>query len=343
MNNNEMKDTNETGPGSPATDKAGQAGSGEEVISPLVQCLELANQVVTGENDYSKQKTVTQLRATITEKDEQLKLLATEFLKQNTKVKRLQRSVVVTTKKLTVAEQSAREHTAKSEKLTEALMASSLACSALSSMSSPKPGPAPKEEPSKPGKPEPEPAPAQEPEPELEPRSLFDHREYQDKVRSMNLDELDMNSEANSMCSPEMIEIDDGSTHYQVPMHLMGVVMGRQKVTLNRIVNQSKTEIEPLSWVVDGVRVMGFTILGSDDAIRHAVTLMIDAVRKMQADRAKKLLSGHLRSGARRPNQGPSGPSSAGSKSAKLCDKYAKGKCPAGNKCRYQHKKNSKK
>ena len=359
-----MSDGKETAPGSPAAENlAGQPPeNGEQVTTSLVdQCIQLANVVVTEENDYSKRTTVTQLKATLTEKDDQLKLLAKEFLKQNAKVKRLQRTVLATTKKLSKAEQSAKEYeqsakeyTVKSEKLTEALVASSLACSsALSSMSSPRPDPNTKEDSGrKDPEPElaPEPAPVPAPIPEPEPRSLFAYREYQDKVKSLDLDNLDMHDEADSMVPPDLVEIDDGAARYEVPMHLMGVVMGRQKVALHRMINQSKTEIEPLSWVANDERVMGFSILGSDDAIRHAVTLMIDSVRKMSADRARKLLEGHLRSEARKPNQRPSaGPSSgasgsgSGSKSAKLCDKFSRGKCSLGNKCRFQHKKNSKK
>ncbi len=340
MNTEETKENQGPAPGSPVVGQANDDGNGEDAIpSPYNQALELATKLSDMDPDYSKHRNSAQLKAALTSSDAALKLIATEFLKQNAKVKRLQRSVLLTTKKLNTAEKSAKEHSERSGKLMEALVASSLACSALSSKPSTS-GESEKVETSKPEL-DPEPTPELVPEPAPEPRSLFEHREYQEKVKSMDLNQLDLDSEADAMVPPDHAVIEDGATQYEVPMYLMGIIMGRQKITLNRLVNQTKTEIDPLSWVKDGNRVMGFKILGADDAIRHAIALMIQAVRNMNIDRAKKLLTGHLRSGAwkSKPKAGPSG----GSKSSKLCDKFALGKCPNGDKCRYRHKKDSKK
>ena len=75
----------------------------------------------------------------------------------------------------------------------------------------------------------------------------------------------------------------------------MGLITGRQKQTIRRIINQTSTEIEPISWSEDGGRQMGFKMLGSHESITKAIDLMVDVVRSMDVTRAQRIIKGHQR------------------------------------------------
>ena len=132
---------------------------------------------------------------------------------------------------------------------------------------------------------------------------------------------------------------------YPVPTHLMGLIMGRQKTTLRRIIHQTSTEIEPLSWVEDGERFMGFSIQGSPSAIENAIAEMIAAIKGMDVTRAIKIIKGHIKPEKKEDNQ--STKTSTGSKlskpkyenptSSNICIHFKKGNCRYGINCRRSH------
>ena len=80
---------------------------------------------------------------------------------------------------------------------------------------------------------------------------------------------------------------------YLVPPHLMGLLVGKQKITMGRTARQTCTEIEQASWS-DGegaaaIRVIGFIIWGATDIISEAVDEMICTVKEMEMSKAVRL------------------------------------------------------
>ena len=173
-----------------------------------------------------------------------------------------------------------------------------------------------------------------------------------------------MENEVKTMTPLSQCDIpEDEPFLYAVPMHLMGIIIGRQKVTLKRIVNQTATEIEPISWVVNGARTMGFRILGAPEAISKAINQMILAIKFADNVKARKLIEAHLvTQGVKKPaltkkstpakkpapvkKQVTAKPDKeqkpGGSKSGKVCVYYAKGSCTHGPNCRFLHKNTKK-
>ena len=114
--------------------------------------------------------------------------------------------------------------------------------------------------------------------------------------------------------------------------------------------NQTATEIEPISWVVGGKCVMGFKMLGSSASIKKAIDHMLLVVRKMDNAKAGKIINSHLvtlgikkteKASKPDPKEGAS-TSTSTSKSSKICVHYTKGTCTYGAKCRFLHKASSK-
>ena len=141
-------------------------------------------------------------------------------------------------------------------------------------------------------------SPEPEAKPEPNPRSSFfvDDPEYQTSLKEFNYDELSMSAEADKMTPSDDVSFEeDGSLKYAVPMHLMGLLVGRQKQTMRRIMNMSSTELEQGSWTHDGLRLMGFKMLGSTEGIKKAVDLMIATIRTMESDKAASLMRNHIR------------------------------------------------
>ncbi len=320
-----LQESGDNGPDSPAPPK-----SEAEVIKRVVKKgHDIAKRAVEYTYDY-KGKSQAQLKALLIERDNEMFVLAEEFLGQEARIQRLKAASLRKSKEVASMKQDAIESKDITNKLTDALLKSVNGNAAEST--EPKPS----------GSGEPDHADGsgsdndsdeddvfQGPMIAGEPRALFSDREYQQKIRQMNLDELDMNAEADSMTRAIDINPEGNIFRYAVPMHLMGPIMGRQKATLRRIVNQTSTEIEPLSWVENNKRLMGFYILGAKDAIRAAVSEMIAVVRNMNKFKAKKIIKGHMK-----PN--------IGGKSSKICVHFARGNCTYGNNCRFTHKKSKK-
>ncbi len=319
-----MSTTNneEQGPGSPAPATKSEA---ELVKRTVKKGHDIAKRVVEYSYDY-KGKTQAQLKSLLQERDSEMFILAEEFLDQEAKIQRLKAASQRKTREVAEMKQQAKESGDINSKLTEALLKS------VSKADTDEPIPGSSSEPEGGEANSANNSGDEGPAIAGEPKALFSLPEYQERIRHMNLDELVMTGEAENMVpamqAPEAV---NGVVRYPVPFHLMGLVIGRQKATLNRIINQTSTEIEPVSWVEDNIRHMGFYILGSPEAVRSAINEMIAAVRNMDKFRAKNIIKSHM---SYKPG---------GGKSAKLCRHFSKGHCKLGNKCRFTHKKPTKK
>ncbi len=336
MSNSERDDSG-SGPDSPkVNDKPSASESAVLGIKPT-KGHDIAKKAVEAKRDYKKHK-LDQLKLAIVERDDELLLLAKEFLGQESKlidqearINKLRRALNSKKKEVTSLITSTNEANARALKLTDALIGKvnkpstsgegaekgddSNESNADTSGGTQK-------------------APSAGPSAGSTPRSIFDYPEYQTKIKTLNLDQLCMKDEANTLITSEALNLNDETEiRYEVPMHLMGHVMGRQKATINRIVAQTSTEIEPISWVTDGrERLMGFKILGATADIKRAIDEIIKTIREMEDFRAVQILKGHIK-----PEQG-----TRGGKSAKICSFFRKGFCRNGAKCGLSHRKTSK-
>ncbi len=168
-----------------------------------------------------------------------------------------------------------------------------------------------------------------------------------------------MSEEADMTKAEDCVITEDEPLKYPVQPHLMGLLIGQQKVTLKCMINQSATEIETVSWVEEDQRVIGFEILSLVEAISKAIGLMIRTVRTMDRIRVKKIISVHIKTtdeieGRREepqrhkepPRKLPGKPhhlGKPGSKLFKICPQFSKkGHCPYGSNCKFVHKKGNK-
>ena len=307
-------------PGSPAPTKS----EAELVKRNVKKGHDIAKRVTQYTYDY-KGKTPAQLKALLQERDSELFILAEEFLDQEARILRLKAASQRKSREVDSMKQQANVSSELNTKLTEALLQS------VRSKSSAEPEPGTSDGTDGAGN-DGAGNNSGDDEPQIagEPKTLYNLPEYQECIKRMNLEGLVMSNEADSMTRAIDVKPVEGTPlRYIVPMHLMGLIIGRNKITLNRIINQTSTEIEPMSWVENNERLMGFYILGSAAAIRSAINEMVAVVRNMDKTRAKKVIMSHLRPG--------------GGKSSKLCIHFAKGHCTYGNSCRFTHKKNAKK
>ncbi len=313
---------------------------------------DIAMKALAANHDYSKAKTMAHLKSFLAERDSDLVMISKKFLDQEKRIKVLRQQVAGKNREVAQLRQDAKSSADRAIRYADALIDSVNKPSEPMSPSVPTvpdETPSPEDTTGAPDTGEGNGAPSTEPEPgqSKEPTSVFAHQEYKDKIREIDLDGLDMTQEADAMTKPEECEINEDEPYrYEVPMQLMGMLIGRQKVTLNRIINQTATEIEPKSWVVEGRRVMGFELLGSQESIRKAITAMIRTVRLMDKTRAKRIISAHIKTAEKKDSSRPepSKPKPPGSKfkSKKICIDFTKGKCTYGEKCKFQHKKGSK-
>ena len=229
---------------------------------------DIAKRVMEFSYDY-KGKTLAQSKSLLLERDSEMYTLAEEFLDQEVRIQRLKAASQRKTREVADMRQQAKESGDLNDKLTEVLLKSV----SKANSDEPIPGPSTETDGTEPNSANN--SGDEGPAIAGEPKALFSLPEYQERIRHMNLDELVMTGEAENMVPAiEAPAAVNGVVRYPVPFHLMGLVMGRQKVTLNRIVNQTSTEIEPVSWVEDNIRHMGFYILGSPEAVRYAINEM---------------------------------------------------------------------
>ncbi len=321
---------------------------------------DIAMKVLGASHDYSKSK-ILELKTTVIERDSDLITISKQFLDQERRIKSLKLQVQGKNRELAKLKQEAKDSSDRAIRYADALIDS--VGKVPKPPSDEKPGPSAPSTPSgEPDESEPSNPASPSAEKEEEHASVFHYEVYKSKIRSLNLDELNMSEEADTMTKVEDCSIsEDEPLKYPVPPQLMGLLIGRQKVTLKRIVNQSATEIEPISWVEEGQRVIGFEILGSVEAISKAIGLMIRTVRSMDRIRAKRIIMGHIKTAdklegrreephgrddpARKPNtQGKPHPQGKpGSKSFKICPQFSKkGHCSYGSTCKFVHRKGNK-
>ena len=332
----------------------------EQMVLGRRKSHDIAMKAKALQTDLSKFKTVAQMKTLFQELEVEFSALAESFLTQESVVKRQKMTIMVKNREIAELKQSNKVAAKRSGLLTDAL-----AVAVLNQMSEPKkPSESQAESVAASMDAVPQSATSTSVNPEKEPSSIFGYSEYRDSISSIDLDQLDMENEAKTMTPVAQCDIpEDEPFQYAVPMHLMGIVMGRQKVTLKRIINQTATEIEPISWVVNGSRVMGFKILGAPEAIAKAVNQMLLAVKFSDNVKARKLIAAHLvTQGAKKseptkkstpakksvPTKKPEttkpeeDQKHGGSKSGKVCVYYAKGSCTHGSKCRFLHKNTKK-
>ncbi len=362
------------------TDEPAQKNPMQELPKSVQEVLsrnkghDIAKRTLAADRDYSKATTLAKLKAVLTQRDDDLITISQQFLSQERRINSIRLQVQSKNREMAKLRQETKDASDRAIRYADALVSS-----VDQEPSDVKPGPSvpePDKEPdddggNTPSAPNSVPA---SPNPDQnktdEHSSVFQYSEYKDKIRALNLEELNMVAEADAMIAADDCNvIEDEPFRYSVPPQVMGLLIGRQKVTLKRIINQTATEIEPLSWVVDGQRLMGFELLGSTEAIKKAISIMIRTVRNMDKTRAKRIIAGHINtadrndgrrdpdrsdpsrrprdddSPRRRPRDDDSGSKSKPhkSKSNKACWQFNKGHCPNGNYCRFQHIKKGKK
>lgn len=175
----------------------------------------------------------------------------------------------------------------------------------------------------------------------------IDDSEYQEALKDIKFDEFSTVEEANNMTpATEIIPDEKGKALYPVPIHLMGILIGRQRQTMRRIMMQTSTEMEQCSWVDNGKRIMGFSITGAAEAVKAAIDVMINTISDMEDQKATKFLKGHLRIPKKKAGRGKANPKptprpNAGTKQPtgkkEICPHFLVGSCKFGVKCRSLH------
>lgn len=320
-----------------------------------------------GVQDYEKLRTRELLKTALQERDTELKAVSMDHQAQADRIRALRCTVSAKNREIAQLKQTNKESTARANKLTDALLVEKNKTALIPSNEDQEMSDMSETA----SKPEPEPRPGTSADNDVPtPKSYVEEPCYQEAVQNVDLDSLDMAVEAANMMSAADITVTEGvKFRYPVPTHLIGLIVGRQKVTLRRICNQTSTEIEQCSWAVtDGTtekRQMGFTILGSPAAIREAVDEMVTVIKVMDLPKAIKLISGHIKkprdtakmnptkkpsaTTSVKPAKQPTGTSKSttnskksGSKSkskGQICSHYLKGQCRYGINCRKQHSK----
>lgn len=331
------RDQIETGVGSPAL--------------PRTPATEIAERILSSEPDYEKLKTRDQIKAALVERDAELRVLSEEFQTQSDTIVSLRGTVQFNEGETARLKKENQVVTARANKLTDALLAATVDKTPADTAA---PVTATYAEAVQEAK-----ASTSADDVHEEPKSYAEDPQYLAEIAKVDLDKLDLVAEAATMILSADITVEDGEKfQYPVPVHLMGLLVGRQKATTCRIANQTSTEIEQGSWSVDDgndtTRMMGFIIQGSAEAIKSAIDAMIATVRNMGTEKASKLISGHLKRKSADDNKkakkakqddptkkAPGGQSGGkvGSKSKKtsLCPHYIKGKCNYGVKCWNKH------
>ncbi len=352
------------GNGNPGTPKPDNTGAGNnnnltkseaEVLSIKLTGKEIATKAIRIVHNYDK-LLLKDIKANLLERDAELVVLAGDYIEQEARIGRLRRTIMRMNREMAAAKQDSKNSADMSRKLTETLV------QVISQPES-------KAEPNSEGEKSqineddtdatsdhegPDPKADEGSEPKIDEPDTSDNIKkyflsdpyYQECIKGVNLDELDMVHEADEMIKPADIDFDEEEIpfKYRVPPYLMGLITGRQKQTIRRIINQTSTEIEPISWSEEGRRQMGFKILGSHEAITTAIDLMVDVVRTMDVTRAQRIIKGHYRPEKAEPKPTPkaatskSTPKATTSKStpkattSKPNPKAATGKGKSGNK-----------
>ncbi len=293
-----------------------------------------------GPSDFKKLRSMEALRNQLTEKDSDLQQLAKEFLQQQDTIKRLKNSVKSKSVEIAKLKLSNTDASKRIHRLTDALITSS-----VTAVKSSDP---PQEDGEKPstsaGSSGEQPVKGKPDETKPEPKSLVDDPLYQAAIKDVDLSDLNKEQQSQLMVQFDEISLNDQTSfRYPVPPHLMGVLVGKQKLTMSRIMRQTCTEIEQMSWVegegASAIRVMGFLIKGSTDAIGEAIDEMLKTVKEMDAQKAAKIIRGHIkpdRMPDRKPVDGGKG------KKGEMCPFFLKGNCKYGVKCRKSHSKGKK-
>lgn len=306
--------------------------------------------------DYDKMRTKELLKAALLERDTELRTLAMDHNAQSDRIRALRSTISSKNMEIAQLKRTNKEANNRTNQLADALLAANKSHGTMpiapqneavaevkTQIEGPKPGTS-----SNNGT-----------ETVPEPRSYSDDPKYQAAIQNLDLENLDMKHEAGAMTPADDITAADGEKfRYSVPAHLLGFIVGRQKVTIRRISNQTSTEIEQCSWSVgdgaDAERQMGFAIQGSVSSIKDAITAMIAVVADMEVDKASSLIKGHLKkkpaNGDRKPKKIPgttkkpaTTKQSAGNKSGSkfkkgpICPHYVKGHCKYGIKCWHKH------
>lgn len=314
--------------------------------------------------DYDKMRTREALKVALQERDQELKTLAMDYNARGDRITALRSTVASKNREIASLKQVTKEANTRANRLTDALLGVSKSenIPVTDTVSEPvnEPVSEPQAEQAK------DPKPSTSSDDKTVPKSYADDPSYQAAIKQLDLENLDLVNEANSMVQSADTSPVDGETYrYQVPTHLMGLAIGRQRVTMRRISHQTSTEIEQCSWTVEDDasthRHMGFSILGSAEAIRNAIDAFIRVIREMELSKATKMISGHIikpsvntnkvskqKDNATAKKKTPTatpkkvaGDKKTGSKSTKtknqLCPHYVKGQCRYGVKCWNKH------
>ena len=309
---------------------------------------EIARKAIGAVHNYDK-LLLKDIKANLLERDAELTILAGDFIDQEARIVRLRRTMMRMNREMTALKKASRDSADISRKLTDTLVhvTSQSVRGKSESDASMEADNIDPEEMADAGSEHGEATPdAKNGEPEVmddEPgtacqKYFMGDPYYQESIKSLDLENLDMGHEAEEMVKPSEIDFDEEEVpfKYRVSPYLMGLITGRQKQTIRRIINQTSTEIEPISWAEDGRRQMGFKILGSQESIVKAINLMIDVVRTMDNYRAKRILKGHQMPEKKEPAPAkpatgkpkPTKPSTSKPEPAKAST--SKGKTPTG-------------
>ena len=335
----------------------------------------IANKIVKRRTstDYKDLKTKETLKKALLERDDELFVLARDYRDQAKKLKKLKQEMLLKKMEVSSLKVEAQEAKERADRMSHALTSSVENTSNLmASLSKANDKEQEKEEKENEREEEVSPkddtaSPKDDPaKPEDNPDAYMRDPEYIRTIKQIDPASLDMILEADKMTpSAETEPVDGEKFRYAVPMHLMGLILGKHRVTIKRIIHQTATEIEQCSWAEgvgnDARRVMGFEIIGSADAVRKAIDAMIKVVRESDAQKVSRILSGHIRAQEDPPkggkpkkakNQGAAKPGPRKSYGANprkpygenpICRFYRKGYCKYGIKCKESHSRGTRK
>ena len=230
-----MSDNHESGDnggGSPApqkdVDKIRKDGENTEPTVPksVQEVLsrnsghDIAMKALAANHDYSKANTMARLRGYLAERDSDLITISQKFLDQEKRIKTLRQQVAGKNREVVQLRQDAKDSEKRAIRYADALIES---VNKPGEPSVPKENPRPDDPTGEPDDAKAVPNPSEsngapgtggEPGPSKEPASVFAHQEYKDKIKEINLDELDMNQEADAMIKLDDCVIDEQTRYH---------------------------------------------------------------------------------------------------------------------------------
>ena len=201
------------------TDKTSEPTMPQSVLAVLRRNKghDIAMKALGATQDYSKSTSVGKLKTVLLERDNELITISKQFLDQEKRIKALKLQVQGKNMEIAKLKQEVKDSSDRAVRFADALIDSVGKGPAPSE----KPTPGPSDEPKDPddgGASNPaSPSPDQKPK-EEEYSSVFQYEVYRDRIRSLNLDELNMNEEADTMTRAEDCTIsEDEPLRYPVP------------------------------------------------------------------------------------------------------------------------------